>query len=193
MEKHPDFEAFVAAQSRWQDEARELRRVLLACDLDEAIKWGKPCYAHQGENLAIFQPFKDFCALLFFKGALLDDPQGLLREQGANTRSAKRLCFTSATEIRAQEPAIRHLVAEAIAAEAEGRKLPEKPELELVEELAERLAGDPALKAAFEALTPGRQRAYHLYVSGAKQSKTRAARVEKHVARILAGKGLRDR
>lgn len=160
--------------------------------LEEELKWGKPCYTHDGQNIAILQKMKAFLALLFFKGALMDDPEGLLREQGKNTRSARRLCFTSVEQVDREEAAIRALIRSAVAVEEAGLELPPAPAPELAEELQARLDADPALKRAFEALTPGRQRAYDLHISGAKRSETRARRVEQHVPRILAGKGLRD-
>jgi len=193
MKDYADVDAYLADATRWRDEAEALRAILLDCELEEAIKWGKPCYAHEGRNLCIVQPFKDFLALMFFKGALMEDPDGLLREQGENTRSARRLCFTSVAEVENTEPAIRAFVREAVAVEDEGRALPPRPPPVLADELRARLDADPELKAAFERLTPGRRREYNLYVSGAKRSETRASRVEKHVERILAGKGLRDR
>ena len=193
MQHYADVDAFLADTTRWHDEIRALRPILLDCGLDEAVKWGKPCYSHAGNNVAIVQPFKGFLALLFTKGALLDDPDGLLQEQGENTRSARRLCFTSVDDVASQREAVRGFVAQAKIVEDDGLTLPPAPELVLVEELQARLDADAALKTAFEALTPGRQREYHLFVSGAKQSATRTRRVEKHVDRILAGKGLRDR
>ncbi len=185
-------ETFFADDARWGREAARLRPVLLDCGLDEALKWGKPCYGHEDANIAILQPMKAFLSLMFFKGALLDDPKGLLEEQGENTRAARRLCFTSVEEVARKERAIRAFARKAIAAEEACLALPAKPRLVLADELRARLDADDGLKAAFEALTPGRQREYNLHVAGAKQATTRARRVEQHVARILAGKGLRD-
>ncbi len=176
----------------WREEMRALRPILLDCGLDEALKWAKPCYAHDGENIAIMQPMKDFLALMFFKGALVDDPDGLLREQGPNSRAAKRLEFTGIDAIMAAEAQVRALVASAIAVETSGAKLPPRGELELPEELTEALADDAELSAAFDALTPGRQRGYALHIAGAKQAETRRNRIAKHRPRILAGKGLHD-
>ena len=193
MKKHADVDEFLADATTWKSVATRLRKTLAKLELDEAIKWGKPCYSHGGNNIAIIQPFKEFLALMFFKGALLDDPDGLLEEQGENTRSARRLCFTTVADVRRMEAAIVALVRSAIGVEREGKRLPERPELVLAEELQSRLDGDARLRAAFEKLTPGRQREYNLFISGAKQSKTRAARVDKHVERILSGKGMRDR
>lgn len=189
----PQVARYIAKATRWQDESEHLRALLLGCGLNEALKWGKPCYSHQGSNVAILQNMKPFLALMFFKGALLDDPQGVLQEQGENTRSARRLCFTSVEQVTGMDATVRALVSEALRVEAEGLTLPARPPLVLVEELAAGLDADPTLKAAFEALTPGRQREYNLHISGAKQSVTRARRVEQQVERILAGKGLRDR
>lgn len=169
-----------------------LRPILLGCGLTEELKWGKPCYSHEGRNIAILQEMKDFLALMFFKGALLADPAGVLEAQGPNSRSARRMAFTSTDEVSASADIVAAYVREAIEVEQAGVEVP-APELVLVDELRLRLDGDPALKAAFESLTPGRQREYNLHVSGAKQAKTREARVDRYVDKILAGKGFRDR
>lgn len=188
----PDVNEFYASVISWGEVAQRLRRILLECELDEALKWRKPCYTFDGNNICIVQHMNDFLALMFFKGALLEDPDELLQEQGENTRSARRLCFTSVDEVDGMEGAVKDFVRQAIEVERKGLTVPKDDELVLVEELQDRLEADPALKAAFEALTPGRQRGYNIYFSGAKQSKTRAARVEKYVSKILAGKGMRD-
>lgn len=188
-----ELDARFADADRWRDEALRLRAILRSEGLEEALKWRKPCYTHDGQNIAILQRMKRFLALMFFKGALLDDPEGALESQGENSRSARRLCFTSVAQVEEREAVVRALVRSAIQVEAEGLELPERPAAVLAPELQERLDADPALKAAFEALTPGRQRAYNLHVAGAKQSSTRARRVAQHVPKILAGKGLRDR
>lgn len=188
----PEVDAYFANAKRWVEESKQLRRILLGCDVEEALKWGKPCYVHDGNNIAIMQKMKGFLALMFFKGALLKDPDGLLREQGENSQSARRLCFTDVSQVRKMEAAVKDFVRRAIEVERAGLKVPRKT-MVLAEELQARLDDDPALAAAFTALTPGRQREYNLYISGAKQSKTRAARVDKHIPRILAGRGLRDR
>ena len=190
--KHPT-DTYFAGMKRWRDEAAALRPILLACGLDEAIKWGKPCYAVDGKNLAIIQPMKAFLALMFFKGALLKDSKRVLEEQGEHSQGQRRVCFRSVEDVTRLAPTLRALVREAIAVEKAGVKVARSTKLVLVEELQARLRRDAALKAAFEALTPGRQRAYNIYFAGAKQAKTRAARIEKHVASILAGKGLNDR
>jgi uncharacterized protein YdeI (YjbR/CyaY-like superfamily) len=188
-----DVDAYLASSEQWPKEAAELRGVLLGTGLDETIKWGKPCYVHEGRNIALVQEFKDFLALMFFKGALLDDPEGVLEAQGPNSRSARRMCFRSVDDVTSSAGTIAAYVDRAVALEESGAEVGPPEELELVDELRDRLDQDPELKAAFDALTPGRQRAYNLLVGGAKQSKTRAARVEKHVPRILAGKGPNDR
>ena len=185
-------DAYFARAKQWREESERLRTILLACELDEALKWGKPCYGVDGKNIAIIQPMKAFVALLFFKGALLEDPDGVLEEQGENTRSALRLCFTSVREVAEMESVVRDFVRQAVEVESAGLSVPKQTKLELVEELRTRLEGSPKLKAAFEALTPGRQRAYNIYISGAKRSQTRADRVEKCVPAIRAGRGLRD-
>ena len=154
-----DIDAYFANAKRWRDESERLRAILLDCGLEEAIKWGKPCYGTGSANIAIMQPMKAFLALMFFKGALMDDPEGVLGEQGENSRSARRVCFTNVRQVEDLEATLGDLVRGALAVEKAGLRLPERPALELVEELRERLDDDPDLKAAFESLTPGRQRA----------------------------------
>jgi uncharacterized protein YdeI (YjbR/CyaY-like superfamily) len=177
----------------WQGEIRKLRSILLECGLDEALKWGKPCFLSEGRNVAIIQPFQKHCALMFFQGALLEDTHGLLRSQGENTQSALRLEFTSESQIK--KTVVRSYVKQAIAVAKSGRKIdfPAKHELELPEELVRFLKKDRKLDKAFRSLTPGRQRAYVLHFTGAKQSKTRTARIEKSIPQILAGKGMNER
>ncbi len=187
----PQVDEFFADVRGWRDEAQQLRAIMLDCGLDEALKWNKPCYGYEGRNIAIIQHMNDFVALMFFRGALLNDPEGLLEPPGANSRSARRACFTSVEQVRAMDAKLRDFVHEAIAANKAGLELPEF-ELVLVDELQEALDADPELAAAFEGLTPGRQREYNLHISGAKQSKTRIARVEKFIPAILDGKGMRD-
>lgn len=188
---NPQVDAYLARSERWPRELAELRGVLLGAGLAEELKWGKPCYAHDGANIAIAQEMKDFLALMFFKGALLADPAGVLREQGPNSRSARRIEFTSVEDVRRLSGTVRDYVGEAVAVEEQGLAVPEE-ELVLVDELQRRLDGDPRLRTAFEALTPGRRREYHLHISGAKRAETRENRVEQAVPLILAGKGLRD-
>jgi uncharacterized protein YdeI (YjbR/CyaY-like superfamily) len=186
-------DAYLERSEQWPEELRAIRPILLGCGLTEAIKWGKPCYAHEGRNIAILQEMKGFLALMFFKGALLDDTAGVLRSQGPNSRSALRIELTSGAEVHELADTIRAYVVQAIAVEDAGLEVGPAPALELVAELAERLARDPELSAAFDGLTAGRQREYHLHIAEAKQASTREARIDKHVDRILAGKGLRDR
>ncbi len=189
----PDVNAHIARSQRWRAEMSDLRPILLGCGLSEQIKWGKPCYSHEGRNVAIVQQMKDFLALMFFKGALLDDPHGVLEEQGPNSRSARRIRFTSVEDVARLADVVAAYVGQAIAAEEDGRAVGPAPEPDLVAELRERLDRDPELRTAFEALTPGRRREYHLHFSEAKQAATREARIERHAPRILDGKGLRDR
>ena len=189
----PEVDAFVRQAKQWRAEIEALRTILLASGLDESLKWGKPCYSVDGKNVAIIQAFKPHCALMFFKGALLDDTHGLLREQGENTQSAMRLEFTSPTQITPS--IVKAYVKQAIAVEKAGLKVdaPARRELVIPEELSVALSRNRTLAKAFRGLTPGRQRAYAIHISGAKQAATRAARVEKCAPRILAGKGLTDR
>lgn len=189
----PEVDAFVRTTKLWRDEIVALRSILLASGVDESLKWGKPCYSREGKNVAIIQAFKPHCALMFFKGVLLDDTYGLLREQGENTQSAMRLEFTSPSQITAS--VVKAYLKQAIAIEQAGLKVeaPARRVLDLPEELAAALAKNRALAKAFNALTPGRQRAYAMHINGAKQAATRAARVEKCAPQMLAGKGLNDR
>jgi uncharacterized protein YdeI (YjbR/CyaY-like superfamily) len=188
-----DVDAYVERSEQWSEELAAIRPVLLDRGLSEEIKWGKPCYVHDGANIAILQEMKEFLALMFFKGALLADPEGVLEEQGPNTRSARRMRFTSVDDVHRLADTVSAYVDEAIEVEQEGLDIGPAPELVLVEELQRRLDRDPELRAAFDALTPGRQREYHLQISSAKQAATREARVDKFAPRILAGKGFRDR
>jgi uncharacterized protein YdeI (YjbR/CyaY-like superfamily) len=191
----PKVDAYIDRAQRWQGETAALRAILLDCGLEEALKWGKPCYAAQGGNVAIIQGFKPHLALMFFKGALLKDPEGVLRAQGANSQAAKRMEFTSPAQVDEMAATVRAYVAEAVAVEQAGLKVAFTAKAELVypDELVEAFDTDPAFAAAFKALTPGRQRAYVLHFSGAKQAATRAARIAKVVGRVLDGKGLADR
>lgn len=184
---------YIADASAWSDEMAAVRRVMLDCGLDEAIKWNKPCFVDGDSNIAILQPMRDVLGLMFFRGALLDDPDGVLVEQGPNSRSAKRVEFTSTGDVEGRSAALRALVDEARRVADEGIEVEPAPEPNLADELQERLDADPRLRTAWEGLTPGRRREYNLHISSAKRTETRTARVEKQVARILAGKGLRDR
>ncbi len=189
----PEVDTYIAQSTLWPQEMAALRAILVEAGLEESIKWAKPCYRHEGANVAIMQEMKNFLALMFFKGVLLEDPGHLLKAQGPNSRSAKRLEFTSVAAIRDQAEAVGLIVANAIDVEDRGLEPEPAPPEKWVDELVDRLANDPALSSAFEALTPGRQREYNLYFSGAKQAKTRHARIDKYEAKILDGKGFRDR
>jgi len=184
---------YIRRSERWPEEMTDLRPILLGCGLTEEIKWGKPCYSHAGKNIVILQEMNDFLSLMFFKGALLNDPAGVLEEQGPNSRSARRIRFTSVEEVARLVDTVEAYIEEALHVEETGLEVGPAPEIVFVEELQNRLDQDPALKAAFDALTPGRQREYNLYISDAKQAKTRRARVEKYAQKILDGKGFRDR
>ena len=182
---------YLRKAKKWREEMKKLRRISLDCGLTEELKWGKPCYTFQQSNIVIIQGFKEFCALLFCKGALLNDPTGILKRFG--WQAARRIPFTNVREIVEMEPILKACIHEAIEAEQAGLKVTLKKIPEPIpEELQNKLDEIPALKAAFEALMPGRQRGYILYFSGAKQSKTRESRVEKCMPQILNGKGLND-
>jgi len=190
---NPKVDEFVKRAKAWQGEMQKLRSILGGCGLDEDLKWGKPCFMFEGRNVAIIQPFKEHCSLMFFKGALLKNNQGLLRSQGENTQSAMRLEFTSEAQVK--KAMVESYVKEAIAVEKQGLTVDfkAKRELELPQELTQILEKNRRLAKAFEALTPGRKRAYVMHFSGAKQSQTRTARIEKVIPMILAGKGMNDR
>jgi uncharacterized protein YdeI (YjbR/CyaY-like superfamily) len=190
---NPQVDAYVRQSERWPGEITALRPILLGSGLTEELKWGKPCYCHEGRNIAILQEMKEFLALMFFKGSLLSDPEGLLEGPGPNSRSARRLRFTSVDDVAGLADTVRAYVDEAVAAEDAGLGVGPAPEPEPVAELENHLDRDPAFRAAFEALTPGRQREYKLYFSAAKQARTRTARVQANLHKILDGKGLRNR
>jgi uncharacterized protein YdeI (YjbR/CyaY-like superfamily) len=179
---------------RWAAELRALRALLMSCGLTEERKWGMPCYTIKGKNVIMLFAWKDCCALSFFKGVLLTDTDGLLQLPGENSHEGRIVRFTSMQQIIDHEPALRTLVFEAIDAEEKGIKIPARPAAAqpMPEELATRLAADPALREAFTRLTPGRQRGYLLHIAGAKQSATREARIDRCAPSILAGKGLNE-
>jgi uncharacterized protein YdeI (YjbR/CyaY-like superfamily) len=179
----------------WRAEKQRLREILLDFPLSEELKWRQPCYTFQGANVVILGGFKHTCDLGFFKGALLDNPQGLLVPPGPHSQASRQLRFRSVEEIEEKEPMIRATLENAIEVERVGMRVDfnQKHDLVLVEELLAKMESDPQFRAAFGALTPGRQRGYNLFFGAAKQSKTRAARIEKHAARILEGKGMHDR
>ena len=187
-------DAILRKTKKWQEELMQLRMILLDCGLTEELKWGQPCYTFQDSNVVIMGGFKEYCALSFFKGALLKDPKGILIQPGENTQSARMIRFTHVREIVELEPILKAYVYAAMDVERAGLKVEFKKiaEFPIPEEFQARLDESRALKTAFEALTPGRRRAYIMHFSAAKQSKTRESRVEKCVPRILAGKGLND-
>src|SRR4051812_34481516 len=191
---NPEVDAFLAKAKKWQPEMEQLRKIILKAPLTEELKWGKPCYSFDNTNLLIIQPFKEYCALMFCKGALLKDADQLLVAPGENSQAARQIRFTSARQIKELSASVTRYISEAIAAEKAGLKVEYKKtsDFPVPEELQARLAEDAALKAAFHALTPGRQRGYLLHFAAAKQSQTRTARIEKCAPRILDGKGLND-
>lgn len=194
-EKNPKINAFIAKAKLWREETEKLRTILLDCGLDEELKWGKPGYTYQGKNIAVIQGLKSYFALLFVKGALLKDPKRLLVKPGENTQAGRQMKFKDTQEIAEREQSIREYVLEAVEVEKKGLNVEIKAtkEYPVPVELQDKLEESPEFKTAFEALTPGRQREYILYVSSAKQSATRTSRVEKYQQKILDGKGLRDR
>lgn len=191
----PRVDAFIDRAERWQAEFRRLRAIALGRGLGETLKWGKPCYTSGGGNVAILQGFKASCAVLFPKGALLDDPDDLLERPGPNSQAARRIRFTDVAEVDAARAALEAFIDAAAEAERAGREVELKriEEHAVPDELRRRLDRDARLRAAFDALTPGRRRGYLLHIAGARRAATRAARVERCVPRILAGKGLHDR
>ena len=192
MKTNPKVDAFVRKSNKWRREFEELRKICLGCGLVEELKWGKPCYTHQESNIVLIHGFKDYCALLFFNGALLKDPEGILIQQTENVQAARQIRFINVQDV--QQSILKRYIKEAIEVEKAGLEVSYKKtsEFAIPEELQNRLDNSPELKKAFNELTPGRQRGYILYFSAAKQSATREARVEKCVPRILQGKGLND-
>jgi uncharacterized protein YdeI (YjbR/CyaY-like superfamily) len=191
---NPKVDFFFDKAKEWQKETERLRTMVLDCGLTEELKWGCPCYTYQNSNIVLIHVFKEYCALLFFKGALLNDPKGILIRQTENVQAARQIRFTNVREIARMAPVVKAYIYEAIEVENAGLqvKLKKTAEFGMPEEFQRQLDKKPALKTAFEALTPGRQRGYLLYFSAPKQSKTREARVEKYAKQILKGKGLND-
>ncbi|PAD21185.1 YdeI/OmpD-associated family protein [Terribacillus saccharophilus] len=194
-EKNPKVDEFLSKAKQWKEEFVSLRNIILGCELTEEFKWNHPCYTLEGKNIVLIHGFKDYCALLFHKGALLKDTHGVLIQQTENVQAARQIRFTTNQEIVEMETIIKSYIHEAIAVEKAGLKVDMKEHAEYIVpvELHNKFEEVPALKAAFEALTPGRQRAYIFHFSQAKQAKTREARVEKYMQQILAGKGLNDK
>jgi uncharacterized protein YdeI (YjbR/CyaY-like superfamily) len=191
---NPKVDFFFDKASKWQEEYEYLRTIILECGLTEEFKWGCPCYTYENKNIVLIHGFKEYCALLFFKGALLNDADTILVQQTENVQSARQVRFTNTKEIIKLTPTLKAYIYEAIEVEKAGLKVNYKktPEYTIPEEFQKKLNKMPTLKKAFNELTPGRQRAYLFYFSLAKQSKTRESRVEKYVQQILEGKGLED-
>lgn len=191
---NPKVNFYFDKEKKWKEEISKLRATVLECGLTEELKWGSPCYTMEGDNIVLIHVFKEYCAVLFFKGALMKDPDGVLVQQTKNVQSARQIRFTNLREVTGAKTLLKNYIKEAVKVEKAGLKVSfKKPaEFEMAEEFQTKLDDFPALKKAFDALTPGRQRGYLLYFSSAKQSKTRESRVEKNMSRILAGKGLED-
>ncbi|MGA7159915.1 MAG: YdeI family protein [Bacteroidota bacterium] len=192
---NPKVDWFFNKATKWQNEYEKLRMIVLGCGLTEELKWGCPCYTFQKSNIVLIHGFKEYCALLFFKGALLNDAKGILIQQTKNVQAARQIRFTNVQEIVKLKPVVKAYIYEAIEAEKAGLKvkLKKTQDYTIPEEFQNKLDEIPALKTAFNALTPGRQRGYIYYFSQPKQSKTRESRVEKCKQRILSGRGLDDK
>ena len=191
---NPKVDAYISKLNKWQEETETLRAIVLECPVTEDLKWGVPCYTVDHKNVVLIHSFKEYCALLFVKGALMKDPKGILVQQTENVQSARQVRFTSREEIVKLQAALKTYIRAAIDVEKAGLKVQRKStdEFEVAEEFQSRLDKLPKLKKAFEALTPGRQRAYLLHFSSARQAKTRESRIDKCTPLILEGKGLND-
>jgi uncharacterized protein YdeI (YjbR/CyaY-like superfamily) len=191
---NPKVDFYFSKNEKWQKETGKLRTIVLDCQLTEELKWGVPCYTFQQNNIVLIHDFKEYCALLFFKGALLKDTDNILVQQTVNVQSARQIRFINIQEIIELEPVLKTYIYEAVEVEKAGLKFTFKKteEFEITGEFQKKLDENPDLKTAFEALTPGRQRAYMLHFSAPKQSKTRESRIEKSIPQILNGKGLND-
>ncbi|MGO9649787.1 MAG: YdeI/OmpD-associated family protein [Terriglobales bacterium] len=191
---NPKVDGLLRKATKWQEEFETLRQIVLAAPLAEELKWGQACYTSEGRNVVLIHGFKEYCALLFFKGALLKDPKHILIQQTKNVQSARQIRFANVREIAEMKPILKAYIQEAIAVEKSGLKvkLKKTSDFKVPEEFKNKLDENPSLKKAFAALTPGRQRGYIFYFSAAKQSKTREARIEKFMLQILKGKGLDD-
>ncbi len=193
-EPNPKVDWYFKEDGTWHDAFARLREICLGCELDEVLKWGNPCYTRDGRNIVLIHGFKEYCALLFFKGALMKDPDNLLIQQTENVQAGRQIRFTSVAEIVSRADALKAYIDDAIAVEKSGAKVVMKTtaQFHMPEEFRQRLEETPELKAAFEALTPGRQKGYLLHFASAKQAKTREARIDKCVDLIIDGKGLDD-
>jgi len=191
---NPKVDFYFSKAKKWQEEFEKLRMLILDCGLTEELKWGCPCYTFQKSNIVLIHGFKEYCALLFFKGALLNDANQILIQQTKNVQSARQIRFTNVKQIVKMKPILKAYIHEAIEVEKAGLKvkLKKTAEFKIPKEFQNKLDGSPALKTAFNALTPGRQRGYLFYFSQPKLSKTRESRVEKSMQQILIGKGLND-
>jgi uncharacterized protein YdeI (YjbR/CyaY-like superfamily) len=191
---NPKVDFYFSKAKKWQKELEKLRAIVLDCGLTEELKWGVPCYTFHKNNIVLIHVFKEYCALLFFKGALLNDANGILIQQTKNVQAARQIRFTDGREIVEMKTILKTYIYEAIEVERAGLKVKFKKTEEFIipEEFQKKLDKTPALKTAFKALTPGRQKAYIFYFSQPKQSKTRVSRVEKSIPQILSGKGLND-
>ncbi|MBE0684477.1 MAG: YdeI/OmpD-associated family protein [Anaerolineaceae bacterium] len=191
---NPKVDAFLGRADKWREEFTKLREIILDCDLTEELKWGVPCYTYDNKNIVLIHGFKEYCAILFHKGVLLKDPEQILIIQSENVQSARQVRFTNVQQIEHQAAILKAYIKETIEVEKAGLKVEYKKteEFNMPEEFQNMLDEMPDLKTAFEALTPGRQRAYLLYFSAPKQSKTRLARIEKSIQHIFDGKGLND-
>lgn len=193
--RNPKIDPFFRKEKRWKEEFEKLRDIVLDCELIEDFKWMHPCYTYNGKNVVLIHGFKEYCALLFHKGALLKDPHGILIQQTENVQSARQIRFTSAQQIEDMQLIIKSYIDEAIEVEKAGLKVEMKKTADYAvpEELENKFAEIPDLKTAFERLTPGRQRGYLYYFSQPKQSRTRESRIEKYIPHILDGKGMDDK
>ena len=193
-EYNPKVDQFINEANEWQEEFKNMRRISLDCGLAEEWKWNLPCYTYQNSNIAIIQGFKEYCALMFFKGTLLKDPNAILIKPGEHSQAQRQIRFTNVKDIIEMESILKNYIYEAIQVDKEGLEveLKKTSDYTIPEELQDKFDEVPGLRTAFESLTPGRQRAYILYFSKAKQSKTRKSRIEKYTQQILDGKGLRD-
>lgn len=191
---NPKVDFFFAKAGKWSGEMEEMRAIVLDCGLTEELKWGAPCYTSEKKNIVLIHGFKEYCAFLFFKGALLKDSKGILIQQTANVQSARQIRFTSVQEVMKKRSVLKAYIKEAIGLEKSGQQVSFKKtrEFPVAKEFQEKLDKVPGLKAAFQALTPGRQRGYLLFFAAAKQSSTRIARIEKYVPHIFQGRGLND-